>query len=344
MQSNPINLSAQQANKQGRKRITIRMVLCFERGKIMKMSQIPVLVLKTEMKGEQAVKNIFGSAVDSVGRLQHSFVQSTIIGVLLAMSPISGLSQFGTLSDKSTSAGTAISAPRTSSDSLRNKDIQKKEMVFVKSGSFKMGNNNGYEGERPEHAVRLNDFYIDRHEVTVGEYRIFCAATARLFPAPPAWGWNDNDPMVKVTWNDAVAFATWVGKRLPTEAEWEYAARGGQQSKGYKYSGSNEIDEAGWFVENSKNKTHPVGTKKGNELGIYDMTGNALEWCTDWYSSSYYNDSPEDNPKGPSKKWDHIIRGGSMKGDRDDCRVTFRNNAAINRQRNDLGFRCVMDK
>lgn len=229
-----------------------------------------------------------------------------------------------------------------SSDSLKR--LMHAKMILVKGGTFNMGNDKGYAGEKPVHKVNLNDFYIDKYEVAVGEYKIFCKATSKKMPSPPQWGWIDTHPIVNISWNDAVEYAEWTGKRLPTEAEWEYAARGGQLSNNYKYSGSDDIIEVAWYAENSGMKTHPVGQKKPNELGIYDMTGNVVERCSDWYDSGYYKESPVDNPTGPMKKYDRIIRGGSIIGDKDDCRVTFRNNASIERTRNNLGFRCVMDK
>ncbi|MFZ1978410.1 MAG: SUMF1/EgtB/PvdO family nonheme iron enzyme, partial [Bacteroidota bacterium] len=158
------------------------------------------------------------------------------------------------------------------------------------------------------------------------------------------WGWQDNNPISDVSWNDASAYAAWAGKRLPTEAEWEFAARGGIHSKAYTYSGSNKIDEVAWYSENAKQKLHAVGTKMPNELGFFDMTGNALEWCSDFYDDDYYGVSPQDNPQGPRTGSDRVLRGGSYVGDLDDCRITnrFSNNPEIPFLRS--GFRCAMDK
>lgn len=207
-----------------------------------------------------------------------------------------------------------------------------------------MGNNHFYMMERPEHSVTLKSFYIDKYEVTVAQYRSFCEATKRQMPKAPRWGWNDTDPIVNVSWKDATAYSKWSGKRLPTEAEWEFAARGGIQSKGFKYSGSDNIDEVAWYQKNSKKMTHPVGTKMPNEIGIYDMTGNAFEWCADKYSGDYYKLSPKENPQGPDLGNDRVLRGGSYNEDSDICRVTSRNSrrpgAAVSR----YGFRCVLDK
>jgi formylglycine-generating enzyme len=218
------------------------------------------------------------------------------------------------------------------------------DMVFVQGGSFMMGSNHFYMMERPEHNVTLKSFYIDKYEVTVAQYRSFCDTTKRQMPKAPRWGWIDNNPIVNVSWKDATAYAKWAGKRLPTEAEWEFAARGGIQSKGYKYSGSDNIDEVAWYQKNSKKMTHPVGTKMPNEIGIYDMTGNAYEWCADRYSGDYYKVSPKENPQGAHIGNDRVLRGGSYNEDSDIGRVTSRNSrrpgAAVSR----YGFRCVMDK
>jgi formylglycine-generating enzyme required for sulfatase activity len=214
-------------------------------------------------------------------------------------------------------------------------------MVFVQGGEFQMGNDKGYLMERPAHTVTVSDFYIDKFEVTVAQYREFCKATRRKMPSPPPWGWQDNYPIIKVTWEDANAYAAWAGKRLPTEAEWEYAARGGNRREMYMYSGSDEIDKVAWYASNSGGKTHPVGKKSPNALGIYDMTGNAAEWCAEWYGGNYYRMSPSQDPPGPPVGIDRVIRGGSFLGDQDDCRVTKRSSALPNRVSRRNGFRCV---
>jgi sulfatase modifying factor 1 len=218
------------------------------------------------------------------------------------------------------------------------------EMVFVRGGTFTMGNNHGYVMESPEHAVTVKSFYIDKYEVTVAQYRSFCRATKRKMPTAPPWGWKNSHPMVRVNWYDATAYATWTGKRLPTEAEWEFAARGGIHSKGYQYSGSDAIDSVAWYRNNSKNMTHPVGTMKPNELGIYDMSGNAAEWCADKYDDNYYSFSPKNDPRGPEIGSDRVLRGGSYRGNADVCRVTYRNSRRPRAALLWFGFRCVLDK
>jgi len=127
--------------------------------------------------------------------------------------------------------------------------------------------------------------------------------------------------------------------RLPTEAEWEYAARSGGRSE--KYSGGNNIDSVAWYSSNSNSKTHPVGQKKANGLGLYDMTGNVWEWCSDWYDSSYYRNSPKNNPKGPNSGDNRVKRGGSWNNKPQNLRASNRNNNTPSNRNNNLGFRLL---
>ena len=224
------------------------------------------------------------------------------------------------------------------------KDARKGDGVLVVGGKFQMGDDHGNQKSTTIHPVIIKSFYIDKYEVTVKEYKGFCLETHRAMPSEPAWGWHYDFPISNVSWDDAVSYAAWVGKRLPTEAEWEFAARGGVLSKGYNFSGSDNLDEVAWYDENSSNSVHSVGTKESNELKLFDMTGNVLEWCADKYDGDYYKSSPKENPQGPEIGGDRVLRGGSYIGDKDDCRLAkrFSRMPAVSELR--FGFRCAMDK
>lgn len=187
------------------------------------------------------------------------------------------------------------------------------EWVKVEGGTFQMGcqktEADCYPDEE-QHKVSVSTFYISKYEITVEQFRYYCQQTGKEMPPAPHFGWEDKAPIVNVTWQQAYDYAKWVGGRLPTEAEWEYAARGGKYSKGYAYSGSDDALEVGWCYENSDKKTHPVGEKKANELGLYDMSGNAWEWCNDNYEIYYYKNSPQKNPQGPATGIGKVNRGG----------------------------------
>lgn len=253
-----------------------------------------------------------------------------------------------------------------------------KYMVHVEGGSFQMGNNYGKDDEKPLHTVRVNSFYISKYEVTVGQYRAFVAATGyRTAAEKEDWvtAWNgtkwdtkkgvtwecdasgarrtrdqDNHPVLYLTWDDAVKYCEWLtdqtGKhyRLPTEAEWEYAAKGGTQGHNYVYSGSNNVGEAGWYDGNGDRQTHPVGKKIANELGLYDMTGNVLEYTGDWYDPKYYAESQIDNPHGPATGKAKAVRGGAWRSLPPDSRNTDRHYDELWSRCNYNGFRVVMEE
>ena len=190
--------------------------------------------------------------------------------------------------------------------------------VLVQPGSFDMGGQWAQDSAgamQPVHQVGLTKpFYISATEVTVAQYFAFCQATNRQRPIEPPWGWQDNLPVVNISWYDALAYTEWVGGRLPTEAEWEYAAKGGHLSQGHTYSGGNELQEVGWFTPaNSTNsgRPQPVGGKQPNELGLFDMSGNVLEWTNDWFMEDYYANSPAQNPQGPGIAEKKVAKGGS---------------------------------
>ena len=178
-------------------------------------------------------------------------------------------------------------------------------MVYVEGGTFQMGSNSGASDEKPIHTVTVSSFFMDKTEVTQAQYRKVMGNN------PSHFSGCDECPVESVSWHDANEYAKKVGKRLPTEAEWEYAARGGSTGSPTTYAGSNDLGALGWYSGNSGRKTHPVGQKDPNELGLYDMSGNVWEWCSDRYDSDYYKNSPKNNPKGPNSGAARVLRGGS---------------------------------
>lgn len=243
-----------------------------------------------------------------------------------------------------------------------NLTIIDRSMVFVEGGSYTMGKASS--NDDPAHIVEVSSFYISKYEVTQKLYKDVMGSS----PSDKDKGIGNNYPVNKVSWHDAVIFCNKLsemdglkpvykieekivslpnwdadGYRLPTEAEWEYAARGGKKSKGYRYSGSNTPDDVAWHRSNSGLKTHPVGRKKSNELGLYDMNGNVSEWCWDWYKTDYYDSSPKLNPKGPDFSQYRVIRGGYWKtlDSYKYLNVSARGNNEPGNQFNYIGFRVL---
>ena len=218
------------------------------------------------------------------------------------------------------------------------------EMVWVSGGTFTMGatseqGSDAYDWEKPAHSVTLSGYYIGKYEVTQKLWKAVMGSNPSGFK-------GDNLPVENVNWNDVQTFIrklnqlTGKNYRLPTEAEWEYAARGGNNSRGNKYSGSDNVGSVAWYYENSGSTTHPVGSKSPNELGIYDMSGNVWEWCQDWYG--YYSSSSQRNPKGPASGSHRVYRGGSWLNNARYCRVSDRSYISPDHRNYILGFRLVL--
>jgi formylglycine-generating enzyme required for sulfatase activity len=220
------------------------------------------------------------------------------------------------------------------------------EMVFVEGGVFMMGcdtiSDNCPEDELPHHAVTLPDFYIGKTEVTQLLWRTVMGTN-------PSSLVGDHLPVESVNWNDCQAFIKALNRltgrkfSLPTEAQWEYASRGGNKSRGYRYSGSDNLDDVAWYKGNSGMRARKVADKAPNELGIHDMTGNVFEWCNDWYNSDYYSLSPEESPRGFARGTYRVFRGGSFRNDPQFLRVTHRNYNDPNRRWADLGLRLALE-
>ncbi|MDY0296015.1 MAG: bifunctional serine/threonine-protein kinase/formylglycine-generating enzyme family protein [Acidobacteriota bacterium] len=222
------------------------------------------------------------------------------------------------------------------------------EWVKMEAGEFSMGSNDGASDEQPVHRVYLDTYYISKYEVTFDQYDAFCNETGRSRPSDEGWG-RGSRPVINVSWDDAVAFCRWLSKktgktvRLPTEAEWEKAAKGGNNSRGYTYSGSNNVDAVAWYSGNAGGRTDPVGQKSANELGIHDMSGNVWEWCADWYNKNYYSRSPARNPAGPSSGSRRVFRGGCWILFASFCRSAYRDSGPPSLRLDSLGFRAVME-
>ena len=220
------------------------------------------------------------------------------------------------------------------------------DMVRVKAGTFTMGATremeNPYDDEKPIHQVTLtNDYYIGRYEVTQALWKAVMGNNPSKYE-------GDNLPVEQVSWDDCQEFISKLniitGKtfRLPTEAEWEYAARGGKKSRGYQYSGSNNISDVAWHEDNSDSKTHAVGTKQANELGIYDMSGNVNEWCQDRYG--FYSSSSQVNPTGSNSRYNRVYRGGSWFNNAGFCRSSYRRSNTPDNCNSYLGLRLVLSE
>ena len=218
------------------------------------------------------------------------------------------------------------------------------EMVLVEGGAFQMGSYKGDADESPVHNVALSTFYIGKFEITQSQW------DAIMGNNPSSFSDCHNCPVEQVSFEDIRVFIqnlnskTGKSYRLPTEAEWEYAAKGGRKIKGYvycEYSGSNYLDSVSWNSENSARKTHPVGLLKPNELGIFDMSGNVKEWCSDWYGN--YKFESVTNPHGSAaNSTSRVLRGGGWNSQSEDCRVTARTGTFPINWNNDYGFRLVL--
>ena len=219
-------------------------------------------------------------------------------------------------------------------------------MVYVSGGTFIMGatseqGSEAYDDEKPKHSVTLSSFYLCKYEVTQALWRVVMGENPSNFK-------GNNLPVEMVSWDNCQTFISRLnnltGKkfRLPSEAEWEYAARGGNRSRSYKYSGSNGLSDVAWYIDNSGSKTHPVGSKSPNELGLYDMSGNVSEWCSDWKGT--YSSSSQTNPTGPFSGEYHVNRGGSWRGGVGLCRSSCRYSNSPDDRNGSLGLRLALSQ
>ena len=226
-------------------------------------------------------------------------------------------------------------------------EIDEYELVRIPAGSFKMGSPNSEEGrwenEGPQHGVQVPSFYLGRYPVTNAQYALYLKAKPDA-PEPAYWAdrqFNQpRQPVVGVSWEDAKAYARWAGLRLPSEAEWEYACRAGTWTRFYTGNKEAELERAGWYSGNSKDKLHPIGEKEPNAFGLYDLHGNVWEWVEDDYHEDY-NKAPVDgqawidDPRGTSR----VLRGGSWSVDALNCRSAYRDVLTPGVRYTGFGFR-----
>lgn len=218
------------------------------------------------------------------------------------------------------------------------------EMAHVEGGTFRMGatseqKDDADSDEKPVHRVTLSSYYIGKTEVTQALWQAVMGSNPSYFKGADL-------PVECVSWNDCQEFIQKLNSltgrnfRFPTEAEWEFACRGGNNSRGYKYSGSNNLDSVAWYDDNSDGQTHPVATKAPNELGIYDMSGNVWEWCGDWYAN--YTSNSQSNPSGPRSGSDRAYRGGCWGNRVRSCRSSFRSGGDPANRDDFLGLRLAL--
>jgi len=223
--------------------------------------------------------------------------------------------------------------------------------VWIPPGSFTMGCSTGdkecFSEEMPAHSVTIDKgFWMGQTEVTVRAYELFAGITqgGKTLAAAPTGAASgsvheDSMPIVVVTWDEARDYCKWEGGRLPTEAEWEYAARAGSTQARY-----GELDQIAWYQKNSGNTSHPVSQKLANGFGLFDMLGNAWEWVSDWYAGTYYSVSPELDPQGPASGTMHVMRGGSWMNSSNLLRLSDRGRSNSDLRFNYFGVRCVLDQ
>lgn len=276
-------------------------------------------------------------------------------------------------------------AGQNQSPKNRTNPIDGAEMVYIPPGAFIMGSNTveidhlwrkfewpqewkqHTKSEQPAHQVEVDEFWMYRNNVIVAQYLKFCKATKRSMPPPPMWEWTDSYPIVNVSWEDAKAYCTWAGSRLPYEAEWEYAARGGNTGLGTQprtifvwgddYPKSKVANLADSSFKKSKyynpdfylfsnyddgyTHTSPVGIFPPNRFGLHDMAGNVLQWCEDWFDKDYYKHSPANNPRGASHGELRVLRGGAFDTIPAITRISRRLGNSPGVHHDDKGFRCV---
>lgn len=306
---------------------------------------------------------ILGNAGSPKNKTEYSLDLSTLVPLINGLTNEESDHTFTvTVGDNNDQTATKTAVFHRVAEEISGQDFTetvsgvKFDMVYVKGGTFRMGateeqGSDAFNDEKPVHSVTLSDYYIGKFEVTQGLWEKVMGTTIeqqrdKADKDRGLYGVGSDYPMYYVNWEEAQEFCTklsqMTGKKyaLPTEAQWEYAARGGAKSKGYKCSGSNAAGDVAWYYDNSDKETHPVGKKQANELGLYDMSGNVDEWCSDWFSS-YSSDSQSD-PTGPTNGSHRVLRGGTWNSYAKFCRVSFRYHVYPDYCDDDCGLRVVL--
>ncbi len=237
------------------------------------------------------------------------------------------------------STTTVFSQPTITSDI-----VSEAEMIFVEGGTFEMGSNTGERNEKPVHSVTVNSFYMGQYEVTQSLWQKVMGNNPSYFKNCEECPVEEATPKMIDEFLNKLNLLTGKKYRLPTEAEWEYAAMGGNKSKGYRYSGSDSLLQVAWVKENADNRTHKVGQLKPNELGIYDMSGNVWELCSDWWNPGYYKNSSTSNPLNDKKAIFRLTRGGSWRSGEERCYCKARNRNVYDHHKQNCGLRLVLDQ
>ena len=313
-------------------------------------SHTEILVLANLVDIESG--KIVNSSIPKVTSVESEALTKSCIDIAKTLLNIGGgMSSTSSTSYSHTSSNSYGSSNYGNSGSMQNQTFTVKgvpfTMIYVEGGSFVMGCTSEQSDcesyERPTHRVMLDSYYIGETEVTQELWRAVMGDNPSNFR-----GDETKLPVEMVSWEDCQLFITLLNRmtgrkfRLPTEAEWEYAARGGRKSENNKYAGAPSLDYVGWYTNNSGSRTHDVKSKIPNELGIYDMSGNVWEWCQDWYGSGYYANSPQANPTGPSSGSNRVLRGGSWGNYAQHCRVAYRAGNTPSCRNSYCGFRLIL--
>ena len=314
-------------------------------------SHTEILVLANLVDIESG--KIVNSSIPKVTSVESEALTKSCIDIAKTLLNVGGgMSSTSSTSYSHTSSNSYGSSNYGNSGSMQNQTFTVKgvpfTMIYVEGGSFVMGctseQSDCNDDERPTHRLMLDSYYIGETEVTQELWRAVMGDNPSKFR-----GDETKLPVEMVSWEDCQFFITLLNRmtgrkfRLPTEAEWEYAARGGRKSENNKYAGAPSLDYVGWYKNNSGSRTHDVKSKIPNELGIYDMSGNVWEWCQDWFGSGYYANSPQANPTGPSSGSYRVCRGGCWEtNDAQYCRVANRDHLSPGYRSDGIGFRVVL--